>query len=604
MSGPVGLTSIIAQAAAGFADLGVLGAAAPLLADLGWDGQIDRGGGRSSVGSRYPRAAAPSVRRSLGIHYTPAPVARGLTSLVLGKNGRVGSPAPLRIGDPACGAGAFLVAAAEWLRSGGAPVEQIVSEQLFGADVDETALALARLEIARWSAEATGTVHVVPAAHLVAGDSLLEGDPESWIGRRAGMDVVLGNPPFGSQLRGGTVRERSRQRRLADALGVGALGYADTAALFLLRAVDLVRTDGRVALVLPWSIAAAQGSRSIRSAVGGRAQMTDVWVGGDDVGFDAAVSVWAPVLVKTDRPGESTTIRRFSGEAVRASDTVETTLDPSSWAPLLDPQLHHRRPAYPRRGPDLAEPAETIASVAEVTAGFRRHFYGLAPHTRDDPSGVERDPVLVTTGAIDPLHHRVDTSVRFAGRSYVRPVVDVTGLEAEGSAIAKWVRSMLVPKVLIASQGRVLEAIVDAEGSMIPSTPAIAVLPRETSAVTVWQVAALVTSPLTAVQLRASAAGTGMDGRGCRVTAGFVRALVLPSDQRAWDVGADAARCATAASAQGNGTEWIRQLDRLGEAMLQAVSGTSPTAADDRRDVLDWWIDQRPPWRGARLLSR
>lgn len=604
MNGPVGLASIFSNAAAGFAELGLLDDAAALLEGLGWDGCIDPGDEGSTVGVQYPRVMDPSARHTLGIHYTPAPIAQGLTSLVLGATGSARSSAPLRVGDPACGAGAFLVAAAEGLRAGGAPVERIVSEQLFGADVDETALALARVEIARWSAQASGEVHVIPDAHLVAGDSLVRGDSDGWIGRRGEMDVVLGNPPFGSQLRGDTVRDPSRQQLLVDTFGVGALGYADTAALFLLRAVDLVDRGGRVALVLPTSLAAAQGSRSIRSAVNGRTRLTDVWIGGVDVGFDAAVSVWAPILEKSDRVTRSTTIRRYSGAEVQALDTIEATLDPSSWAMLLDQIPRDGGGALPRGEPMVVEPAETIASVANVTAGFRRHFYGLAPHTRDDPSGVDRAPVLVTTGAIDPMHHRVDTPVRFAGRSYERPVVEVTGLESEDAAIATWVRSLLVPKVLIASQGRVLEAIVDAEGFMIPSTPVIAVLPDDDSGLTVWHLASLVSSPLTAAKLRASAAGTGMDGRGCRVTAGFVRAVALPTDRAAWDDGADAARCATLASAQGNETAWADQLDRLGEAMLDATSVTVATRRGGRREVLDWWREQRPRWRGARLLSR
>lgn len=628
---PVGLAPIIAQAAAGFAALGVLDDATPLLDELGWDGRIAPGDEPATLASAYERELASSVRHTRGVHYTPAPVAGKLASLALASSGLASlgleslglassglassglassglasshtdrSAAPLRVGDPACGAGAFLVATAEALQARGAPVGRIVSEQLFGADVDATAVALTRLEIARWSAQVTGRVHVVPEAHLVVGDSLVDPDAGSWIGRGGEMDVVVGNPPFGSQLRGGTVRDRARQERLARELGIGALGYADTAALFLLRAIDLVRTGGRVALILPSSLAATRGSEAIRRAVGRRTSVTDVWVGGVDVGFDAAVSVWAPVFAKTEPAAGPVPIRRFHGSDVRPLDTVQTTLDASSWAPLLAPE--------PRSGPRslgpsaVRGPSGTIASVAAVTAGFRRHFYGLVPHVRDDRSGSEQAPVLVTTGVIDPMHHRVDAPVRFAGRDFDRPVIDVAALAADEPAIAAWVRSLLVPKVLIASQGRVLEAIVDSRGTLIPSTPVIAVVPTGAAGLTVWHLAAAVSSPLASLHLRDVAAGTGLDGRGSRVTARFVRELALPADRDGWDAAADAARRATRASSIADRATWADELDRLGAALL-GLSATVDTPQREEREAFTWWIGERPRWRGARLLSR
>ena len=98
--------------------------------------------------------------------------------------------------DPTCGGGAFLVAAAEALHRNGSPVERIVAEQLHGVDLDPEAVAVARLEVACWALAATGELHLVPEAHLVVGDGLLD------VSAGAPFDVVLGNPPFGSQLRG------------------------------------------------------------------------------------------------------------------------------------------------------------------------------------------------------------------------------------------------------------------------------------------------------------------------------------------------------------------------------------------------------------------
>ena len=58
------------------------------------------------------------------------------------------------------------------------------------------------------------------------------------------FDVVVGNPPFQGQLGRHTARTASENRSLRSLLGEAALGYADTATLFLVRAIDLVASGG------------------------------------------------------------------------------------------------------------------------------------------------------------------------------------------------------------------------------------------------------------------------------------------------------------------------------------------------------------------------
>lgn len=588
------LASITARAAGLFAGFDLLDAAVPLLEAAGWDGRTESVGDPGGLGRCYERGIEPALRHARGIHYTPLPIARALVRSALGPPSDDGGA--VRVGDQACGSGAFLVAAADELSSRGAPPDAIVAEQLFGADLDPNAVSIARIEIALWSARVAGRVLIVPEDHLVAADALSGDGAGPWGGRPGPLDVVVGNPPFGAQLKGGTVRDRDTQQLLAHRLGVGALGYADTSALFLLRAVDLVAPGGRVALILPTSVAAAKSAGPIRAALADRARITDVWIGGDDVGFDAAVAVWAPILQKTGQAPATTPIevRRSHGVVFAPLDPVEVDVDASSWAPLL--QGRHRTPAA-RTAPGAGavdDPEGSVASVASVSAGFRRHFYGLVPFVHDDPAAAPDTPALVTTGAIDPCHHRVDRPVRFAGRSMQRPVVDLAALAAD-RALDDWVRSLSVPKVLIASQGRVLEAIVDATGSLVPSTPVIAVVPDADADVDIWHLAAAISSPFASLRLHDEAGGTGMDGKGCRVTAGFVGALPLPTDRVAWDEAADAARQATEASARDDATTWADQLDRLGAALV---------GRHDHGDVLGWWNQQRPQWRGARLLNR
>lgn len=589
MNPSVELGPIVARSAGAFAALGVLDEARPLLEPLDWDGHLDGDHTSGTAGVAYARGLDSGHRHNQGIHYTPGQLAGGLVRATLGEHLADHGHADLRVGDPACGAGVFLVAAAEALHAAGSPVDRIVDTQLFGADLDPVAVALARIEVALWATRVDGRVRIVPEDHLVVADALAVEDHRTWTARRAFLDVVVGNPPFGAQLRGDTVRDRARQRSLAATLGVGALGYVDTAALFLLRAVDLVRAEGHVTLILPTSVAATKSARGVREAVGARARCTGVWVGRGDVGFDAEVAVWAPMFRGEVPRSGPIRVRRFEGPEVRPVGSTEVTFEPSSWAPLLAADLAIA--SVPARAKSLE--VGPVASIASITAGFRQHFYGLTPHVHDDPDAPDRAPTLVTTGAIDPLRLLEDRPIRFAGRDFDRPVVDLDALRAEPS-LGDWVRALLVPKVLVASQGRVLEVVVDVEGTFVPSTPVIAVVPDDEVGVGLWHLAAALASPLESARLHLRARGTGMDGRSCRVTAGFVGAIGIPTDPVAWDDAADAARQASDASEVGDAATWDEQLRRLGAALV---------GPHDPGGVLEWWNGQRPQWRGARLLN-
>ncbi len=65
------------------------------------------------------------------------------------------SPRP-RVCDPACGGGAFLLAAARSLEARGLSRQEIVRELLWGADSDPLAVATTRATLVLWAAEADG----------------------------------------------------------------------------------------------------------------------------------------------------------------------------------------------------------------------------------------------------------------------------------------------------------------------------------------------------------------------------------------------------------------------------------------------------------------
>lgn len=124
-------------------------------------------------------AFADTTHRAIGRFCTPREVALQLAEDTLGKPSN-------HVVDPACGAGALLLAAAEISRSRGS---QIDLDRVVGADVDPVAAALAQAVV--WLAAGAPAR---PVGRFLVRDFLLSGCRDLLEGREC---VVLANPPWG-----------------------------------------------------------------------------------------------------------------------------------------------------------------------------------------------------------------------------------------------------------------------------------------------------------------------------------------------------------------------------------------------------------------------
>jgi hypothetical protein len=462
----------------------------------------------AAMGAALEAATDSTRRRAQGLHVTPPWLAEHLAGLALPADDPAAADAS--VCDPACGGGAFLLAAAERLAADGVARGEVVRERLWGADVDPVGLAAAEAALALWAGEAP------PAGRLVVGDPLVAGAglwPDAPVG---GFGAVVGNPPFQSQLGRTTARSSGDQRRLRARYGAAVRAYTDTAWLFLLLGCELVRPRGRVVLVEPASLVAARDAEAVRAAVDGLAELHDLWVDPGRV-FAASVRVCAPVLVRRVAPAPAP----VTGDRWRGL-----------WADVLG------LPPAP-----AAVPA-ALGERARIVAGFRDEYYGLVglvrEHEPDDPPGAVAP--LVTTGVLDWAGSSWGRrEVRFAKRRWRAPVVDLRRLDAAGPPPARrWIERTRGPKLLVGSQTPVIEAAVDAAGAWVPSVPVLAVLPSTPD--DLWRLAAAVLAPAATAWLARRAAGTGMERGVLRVAAPDLAALPLPVDDPAWEDAAAALR--------------------------------------------------------------
>jgi hypothetical protein len=469
--------------------------------------------------------------RRRGAHFTPAHVADRVVAMAIERPGTVV--------DPACGGGAMLLAAGRRLVDLGARREEVARRLLWGADLDPLASAVTEAAITLWA----GTP---PApGHVVAGDTLLDGGAAWPHPPEGGFDVVVGNPPFQGQLGRTTARSADEAARLAERFGPAVSAYVDTAALFLLAAVDLARVGGRLALVQPQSTVASRDAGGVRAALAERARLVDLWAPSERM-FAANVHICVPAL--DVGPGEPEDVGRWTDQLAAA-----------------------------RGVPAVDLPAQTtIGDVATLVAGFRDEYYGLVPHVRE-AAGEPAAP-LVTSGLIDVgIARWGERPVRFAKQAWARPEIDVAALAAADAGLAAWVARVRRPKVVVASQTRVIEAAGDLAGTWVPSTPVVSVLPHDAGAVP--RLVALLCSPPVSAWAARRAAGTALSADAFRTSARLLAAVPLPLDDDAW-------AAATAA---------LHERDRVEYAEAATAMFRLPAAQHD--GAVAWWCERaKPTW--------
>jgi hypothetical protein len=521
-------------------------------------------------------------------------------------------PTPARIIDPTCGGGGFLLAGLDLLVTRGVPAREAL-RRVAGLDIDPGAVAACRWSLALWAlarcspgretgADAAVVVETEPkldpgeaidlaVAAVARGDSLVdlapgltsaggEGPrPEPGSDRESGPVLVVGNPPFASPLKKGAMPATADRYRADRSHLLGP--YADLAALHLLRAVETAPPGSTVALVQPLSVLSSRDAEGLRHHLDQVAPMRALWAAREAV-FDAGVRTCAPVLAvgadggggadppaKTCGGGANRSgggrqgrglVRLARGSAVGAVGAGRG----ERWSHLAAAALG---------APPLPPMSGRLGDLAKATAGFRDEHYGLVAACREEGELGPGAPRLVTVGAVDPL--AVSWGVepfRFGGVDRQRPVIDRSALS---DRVRDWLDRQLRPKVLLATQTKLLEPVVDRSGGLVPATPLIAV---HGDLDDLDRVAAVLLAPPVVLWAWRQWLGAALTVDTVKLAARQVVELPLPSDHDAWD---EAARLVATVGPSNRAS--ARDVAPRVARLMTAAYG----AADE---VFQWWL--------------
>ncbi len=305
------------------------------------------------LGRLYEQFLGPEERKAAGVYYTPAPIVDAIVQRTLGALCQGRTPTelePLRILDPACGSGCFLLGAYQYLldwhlqwytahdpdshATGEAPalrraadggwrltptLRRRILHNLHGVDIDAQAVEVTRLSLLLKLFEGeTEPQEEPPLEHtLRCGNSLRE-EP----GTAPGFDVVLGNPPY---LNIRTLQDTApaEARYYKERYASAARGSYDLYAVFVERGLDLLRPGGRLGYILPSRFFSTDYGEPLRRLLSERRVVREI-IDFQHVQLFSAATTYTALLFLSAEPAEHFTYRAVSSIKSLSEDLSST----------------------------------------------------------------------------------------------------------------------------------------------------------------------------------------------------------------------------------------------------------------------------------------
>lgn len=236
-------------------------------------------------------------RKEQGIYYTPRfivdYIVENALAPVLEKCKDISDLQKIKVLDPACGSGSFLIKALELIYKryeelGIAEKDkqfvklQILMNNLYGVDLDEQAVEIARLNLLVASLE--GRMKLPNLDNIRNGNSLISGTDEelkrhfgknwadkkpfNWqqefpeVFKQGGFDVVIGNPPWGADI-------TADYEYLSQYYPDSTKEKKDTYKTFIDKAIQLLKLDGNLGFIVPNSFLYQPSYEDIKKMIEG-----------------------------------------------------------------------------------------------------------------------------------------------------------------------------------------------------------------------------------------------------------------------------------------------------------------------------------------------
>lgn len=262
-------------------------------------------------------------RKEQGIYYTPAfivdYIVRNTLKPILDKCKSINDLQKIKVLDPACGSGSFLIKALEVInekyKEFGNPANEftkimILEQNIYGVDLDEQAVEIARLNLLLSALETRMKLPRLDK-NIKNGNSLISGSDEelekyfgknfrdkkpfNWeeefpeVFQQGGFDVIIGNPPY--------IKEDNNKKVFEDLKSNPYYqGKMDIWTMFASISIDLLKNNGILGFISPSNWVSNYGASNFRNKILKDGQIVDYIDFGDYKVFQDA-SIQTMILI-------------------------------------------------------------------------------------------------------------------------------------------------------------------------------------------------------------------------------------------------------------------------------------------------------------------
>lgn len=464
-------------------------------------------------------------RKEQGIYYTPTFIVDYIVENTLGKlvkEKSLNEIQSLKILDPACGSGSFLIKAfgvmdsalKELRRPKDAPDKMHrkygILSNIYGVDLDEQAIEITRLNLLLKAIEPSCKLPYL-SENTKVGNSLISGTEEElkkqfgkdWENKKAfnwgqefavafggdnpGFDVIVGNPPYVDSEE--MTKSQPLDREYMAKNYSCAVGNWDLFIIFIERALNLLKNDGYLGFIVPNKLLSANYAERLRKWINDNFELVEIVDLSKEPVFKVDVYPIIIIIRKRKRTAPIKISQKLNEEKSFKVDTKEI-----NWALYLQQGNKLLKKIYKFKELKDLYYINAAATVSEA--------YEIIPNIVDgeNAEGLK----IINTGTIDPyVNSWGREKMQYIKKSYLYPVIKKEILKPKD-----WYGK---EKIIIAGMNNKIEACLDAKKEYLPAKSTSVITKREKKQDLLFLLA-LLNSKLLSIVFKIQNSSTGMAG--------------------------------------------------------------------------------------------
>jgi hypothetical protein len=440
----------------------------------------------------------------------------------------------VKVVDPACGSGAFLVYVFDYLLTENKRVGDILGNTLFstdhyvrdilrhniyGVDLNEESVEITKLSLwlktAQKGKKLTTLDENIRCGNSLVNDPTVAGDKAfNWqedfanIFKSGGFDVVVGNPPYvdSESMTKNVPEERNWLTKNYET----AKGNWDLFILFVQKGADLLKNGGYSSMIMPNKVLSAPYAKTLRAYISKNYKL----VGLTDVTKESVFEVDVyPVItnIKKDTSANTAVITEGVAEIISKNNIKNADL-PENWALLLN---ENQKAVHNVETVNLGAlfNVSAAATVAEA--------YELKELIRENETAATGK--IINTGTIDPYLTTWGISqINYIKSRYKYPYVDMSQIKAKD-----WHD---VDKIIIAGMAVRIEACFSKGAEFFPAKSTTVVYGKGNNTEKLYTLLALLNSKYISHLFHQENGQLSMAGGYMNVNKNNISALEIPTD--------------------------------------------------------------------------